>query len=307
MSADTAFGCVVCGAATERFLCGDERIGSGCLGELHRQLGDCAALVDELNLVLARQSKTGGTSVGYVSNGGDEQPIPINLRAMAAGHWLRDRMCSWARVLWEDHAPREADGSIPTIDLQPGIIPVSRWLMRHPTWIALHPAADDLYAEITQDIKAAWRVAHYATPDTVYVGPCDAEMEGEACGDDLYARRDSATVKCSTCGTVHGNVRERQGVLAAAVEHQYVPLGTLVGLVTDRGYKVTTPIVRSLKSRKRVGAFVAIQDGDPGAGVGDRYGFLVRPWTKDDLGLPVLYRVGDVLDAITNRYKHTAA
>lgn len=307
MSAQTVSVCVVCGAQTDRFLCGDDRAGTGCLGELLRQLGNTAALVDELNLVLSRRNKSGGTSVGYISNGGDEQPIPINTKAMEVGLWLRDRLCSWARLLWEDNAPREADGSVPAIDVDLGIVSVSRWLMRHPTWIALCPAADELYAELTEDLRAAWRVAHFATPTTVYVGLCHAVIEGEECVEDLYAREDAWTVSCRTCGTEHDDVQERREGLAYAVEHQYVPVGVLVGLVTDRGLRLTTAMVRNLKARRRIAAYVNIPDGGQGAGVIDRYGFRVRPWTSEDASAERLYNVGAVLDAIATKWARQAA
>lgn len=289
MSAQTVVGCVVCGAATDRFLCGSERSGTGCLGMLLRNLGDCAALVDELNVVLAKRSKTGGASVGYISNGGVEQPIPADLKAIEVGTWLRDRLCSWARLLWEDNAPREADGSVPQIDLTPGIVPVSRWLLRHPTWIALHPAVDELYRELMDDMAAAWRVANYSSSAVRFVGVCYAEFEGVECVERLFAHEDARTVRCKVCGTEHENVGERRVDLVAAAEEQYVPLRDLVGLVTEKGHRLTTSMLRNLRARGRVTAYVAEEDG------------VVRVWESGDEGRERYYRVREVLDAITTK------
>lgn len=289
MSAQTVSVCVVCGAQTDRFLCGSERSGTGCLGELLRQLGDTAALVEELNIVLSRRSKTGGASVGYISNGADEQPIPADLKAVEVGTWLRDRLCSWARLLWEDNAPREADGSVPPIDLTPGIVSVSRWLMRHPTWIALCPAADELYRELTQDMAAAWRVANYSSSAVHFVGVCYAEFEGVECVERLYAHEDAHEVVCKVCGTEHDNVAARRAQLVIAAEDQFIPLGDLVGLVTEKGYRLTTSMLRNLRARGRVTAYVAIEDG------------RVREWEKGDERLERYYRVREVLDAITTK------
>jgi hypothetical protein len=289
MSAQTVVGCVVCGAATDRFLCGSERSGTGCLGNLLRQLGDCAALVEELNVVLAKRSKTGPASVGYISNGGDEQPIPADLKAIEVGTWLRDRLCSWARMLWEDNAPHEVDGSVPQIDLKPGIVSVSRWLMRHPTWIALHPAVDELYRELTEDMAAAWRVANYSSSSVRFVGVCYAEFEGVECVERLFAHEDAPTVRCKVCGTEHENVTARRAQLVAAAEEEYVPLGDLVGLVTEKGHRLTTSMLRNLRARGRVTAYVATEDR------------RVREWKKGDEGLERYYRVREVLDAITTK------
>jgi hypothetical protein len=295
VTAQTVSTCVVCGATTDRFLCGDERSGSGCLGKLLRSLGDCAALVDELNTVLAKRGKTGGASVGYISNGGDEQPIPADLKAIEVGTWLRDRLCSWARLLWEDNAPREADGSVPRIDLEPGIVSVSRWLLRHPSWIALHPAVDELYGELMGDMAAAWRVANYSSSAVRFVGVCYAEFEGVECVERLFAHEDAETVRCKVCGTEHGDVVSRRAQLVAAAEEEYVPLGDLVGLVTEKGHRLTTSMLRNLRARGRVTAYVAEEDG------------RVRVWAAGDEGRERFYQVREVLDAITvKRYVRAA-
>jgi hypothetical protein len=99
MSAQTVSTCVVCGAQTDAFLCGDSRQLTGCLGRLLRALGDCAALVDELNTTISRQDKLGSASVGFISSGGGERPLPMNTGAMDSGLLLRDRLSSWARML----------------------------------------------------------------------------------------------------------------------------------------------------------------------------------------------------------------
>src|SRR5687768_15795718 len=105
MNAQTVSTCVVCGAQTDAFLCGDARRETGCLGRLMRSLGDCSALVEELNTTISRQDKLGSASVGFISTGGGERPSPANIGAMDSGLLLRDRLSSWARMLWEDNAP----------------------------------------------------------------------------------------------------------------------------------------------------------------------------------------------------------
>lgn len=313
MTAQTVVGCVVCGAATDRFLCGDERAVSGCLGKLLQDLGNCAALAEELDTTISRCDKVGGGSIGFVSNGGDEQPLPINLAATESKLLLRDRLVSWCRDLWESNAAREEDGAIPPLDLRPGVLAASRWLMRHPSWIALHPAVDELYDEIRETIRLAWRAVDSA-PDKVYIGTCSTPLEGEhdddqdqpsACDEELYAREGDWEKRCQACGTIH-DVRQRQWVLSTAVEHQYVPQGELIGLVTGRGARLTGSMFRNLRARKRVVAFVRVLDGSAGASVTDAYGWRVRVWTSADVGLEPLYHVGRVLDVLTTgKYART--
>jgi hypothetical protein len=309
----TVTTCVVCGAQTEAFLCGSERSGSGCLGKLLRSLGDCSCLVEELDTTIARCDKLGTASVGFVTNGGDEIPLPINMNASDSKTLLRDRLVSWCRDLWESNAAREEGGAVPPLDLRPGVLAASRWLMRHPTWIALHPAVDELYDEIRETIRLAWRAVDTA-PDKVYIGTCSAPLEGDPddeqdepseCTEELYAREGDWEKRCPVCMTIH-DVRERQGVLSTAVEHQYVPQHDLIGLVTGRGARLTTSMFRNLRARRRIASFVRVLDGDPGASVTDAYGWRVRLWTSDDVGLEPLYHVGRVLDVLTTgKYART--
>lgn len=300
--------CVVCGATTDAFLCGDSRTGAGCLGKLIRKLGDVVALQSELDTVLARQNKTGGQGIGYVSNGGDEIPLPLNLKSTEATVLLRDTLCSWIRDLHETHAPRREDGSIPPVEVELRIVPLSRWLMRHPTWIALHPAVDELYDEVTHALSHAWHAANFMAPDTVFYGACYSVGEdGVECLERLYARSDAWFARCKTCGTEHSDLEDRLEQLGWAMEDQYAPMGDLVGLLTSKGKRVTSSMVRGLVKRGKLTSWVAIPDGGVGAGVENQYGVKVRQRTVDDRDLQALYLVSEVLDIITEREATQAA
>lgn len=318
MSAQTVSTCVVCGSETETFLCGSERTLAGCLGKLMRKLGDCAALSEELDTTLSRQDKCGGAAVGYVSNGGDERPIPVNLGAMDASHMLRDRLGLWARDLWESYGIPDEDGSLPPINVGNDIVSISRWLMRHPLWIRLHPAVDDLFDEVSETIRQAWRSVDTA-PGKVYIGACTTVMErwwGEdeerpegpapMCLEELYAREGDWEKRCPVCLFIH-DVEKRRETLSDARDEQYVPEEILLSVANKDGENLTRPMLRSLRRRNRVGCFVRIHDGGEGAGVLDWYGVRTRTWTKDDPVSDRLYRVGDVLDVMTNKWARQPA
>lgn len=300
--------CVVCGATTDAFLCGDARTGAGCLGKLMRSLGDVAALRHELDTVLSKQNKTGGQSIGYVTSGGEAGPLPLNLKSTEVETKLRDLMCLWVRDLHETHSPRDLDGSIPPVDVEPSIVPLSRWLMRHPTWIAIHPAADELYEELMGAMGSAWHTANFSAPDTAFYGICYHVGENDVeCTAHLYGRADAWSVACRVCGHEHMDLDARKEQLAWAVEDQYVPMGDLVGLMTERGKRVTSSMIRGLVKRKRVTAWVAIPDGGVGYGVENQYGVRVRVRTAKDADLRALYLVSDVLNVITERSAQVAA
>lgn len=308
MSAQLVSVCVVCGSVTDAFLCGDSRKRTGCLGELFRELNRVGALVAQLSIVRSGRAKTSGPSVGFISSGGGAQPLPLNEDAANAMYWLRDRFCSWARMLWEDNAPRQADGSVPPIDLAPDLIQVSLWLLRHPSWIALSLAADDIYREILDDLREAWAIANRSSSRRFFVGRCRAVLNDVECLESLFVRDGAFTAVCPVCGTEHADLQERWEEMAGCAEDQYVPIADLVGLVDERGARVSKSMIRNLYARGRFTAWVAIPDGGEGYGVEDHYGNRVRVRVlPEDEKLPTLYRLGDVLDAITNRYKRIAA
>jgi hypothetical protein len=191
--------------------------------------------------------------------------------------------------------------------------------MRHPTWIALCPAVDELYDEVMETIRLAWRSVDTA-PGKVYVGQCstiqedwwmgehEERPEGPApmCMEELYALEGDWEKRCPVCSKIH-DVTDRKVVLNGAVEHQYVPEEILLSIANGRGENVTRAMLRSLRRRERVGAFVNVQDGDIGAGVEDEYGFRVRLWTEKDHPALRLYRVGQVLEVVTSKWARQAA
>lgn len=308
MSAQTVSTCVVCGSETDAFLCGNARKRTGCLGELFRELNRVGALMAQLSIVRSGRAKTAGPSVGFISSGGGAQPLPVNEDAANAAFWLRDRLCSWARMLWEDNAPRQPDGSVPPIDLTPDVVQVSLWLLRHPSWIALSLAADEIYREILDDLKAAWSIANRCSPKRHFVGRCRAVFNDVECLESLFVHEGAYSAVCPVCGAEHHDLQDRWEEMASCAEDQYVPIADLVGLVDERGARVSKSTIRNLYARGRFTAWVDIPDGGAGYGVEDVYGNRVRARIlPEDEKLTTLYRLGDVLDAITNRYKRLNA
>jgi hypothetical protein len=103
------------------------------------------------------------------------------------------------------------------------------------------------------------------------------------------------------------DVAERRKVMNEARDEQYVPEDTLLSVVNGNGESLTRPMLRSLRRRKRVGCFVKLHPGMEGAGVVDHCGSLTRAWTKDDPVSARVYRVGDVLDVVTNKWARQPA
>lgn len=322
MTTQSSSRCVVCSAPSDTFLCGDERSETGCLGDLLQRLGDCAALAEELDVTLSRQDKVGKASVGFVSNGGDEQPIPVHLGALDASESLRALLESWSRYLWESNrrpvlhcsacgveqqfhpegpilaVQRLWYATLPELRVDDSVVGWSRWLMRHAGWIRVHTGAECIYNEIAAEIHAAWRAVDSAA-GRVYLGTCYAQLDGEECYEILRGFEDRDTVTCKACGTEHDQAARRAFLLGAA-EGEVVSIGTLVGLVTGLGTRLTSSMVRNLKARKRIEPKVPVLDAE-----GERVAVRLR--NEDDEG-PDRFLVADVLAAITSdRYQRKTA
>ncbi len=322
MTTQSGSRCVVCSADSDTFLCGDERSETGCLGDLLQRLGDCAALSEELDVTLSRQDKMGSASVGFVSNGGDEQPIPLHLGALEAAESLRALLESWSRYLWESNrrpalhcsacgveqqfhpegpilaVQRIWYAALPELKVDDSVVGWSRWLMRHAGWIRVHSGVECLYREIVAEIQAAWRAVDSAA-GRVYLGTCYSQIEGEECYETLRGFEDRDTVRCKACGTEHDQAARRAFLLGVA-EGELVTIGTVVGLVTGLGTRLTSSMVRNLKARKRIFPKVAVSDG-----FGNRVAVRLR--SDEDEG-PDQFLVADVLAAITtDRYQRKTA
>lgn len=322
MTTQSASRCVVCSAPSDTFLCGDERSETGCLGDLLRRLGDCAALSEELDVTLSRQDKMGKASVGFVSNGGDEQPLPVNLGALEAAESLRALLESWSRYLWEANrrpvlhcsacgveqqfhpegpilaVQRIWYAALPELKVHDSIVGWSRWLMRHAGWIRTHSGVECLYREIADEIRTAWRAVDSAA-GRVYLGTCYSQIDGVECYEILRGYEGADMVVCGACGTEHDQYTRRAFLLGAA-EGEVVSVGTVVGLVTHAGTRLTSSMVRNLKARKRIVPKVAVLDAE-----GNRV--AVRERNENDEG-PDRFLVADVLAAITtDRYQRQTA
>lgn len=275
MSAQLVSVCVVCGSVTDAFLCGDARRETGCLGQLIQRLGDCAWLAEQINTTLSRQDRVAAGSVGFVT-GTAEKPLPLSLGASDAGMNLRDKLCSWVRDLWEtntaitphcslchvqqrlhaegpEQVERDWYDALPAVEVSIDITSTSRWLMRHPSWIALHPAADELYYELADAIGQAWRSIDIPKDTRIFLGKCGFQMEGAKCGEELFSRPGDDEVTCSVCGT-WWIVEERQNWLLATADDEVASAPVLSVLLSKLGVPVGETDIRNMAKRGEIAA-----------------------------------------------------
>lgn len=285
--------CSVCSAPTDVYLC------ALCLSKLEHDLGDIAWLAEELDTTIARLDKQGKATVGFVRSGGDEQPLPLNLGAVEAKHKLRDFLWSWTACLWEAFGVRDTNGQLPKLALRIDLVDLSRWLLRHPTWIADHEAAEYLYKEIRGAVSKAFRAVD-AAPDKVFIGPCSTEQDGFTCEQDVYAVRGRDNARCRTCGAEHV-VSERRKVMAGAVAHQELTAEELSRALPEwLGVPVTSSQIRQWAFRK-----VPIEGTDKKRPMLPKAG--MRKLSEGGVREVPTYRVGDVLDILMPKDEEQAA
>lgn len=293
---------------------------SHCWATLSGALGAVEWLAMELDTVLSRQAKIGGASVGVVVRMA-EQPLPIHLGASDRAHQLRSALSTWVRDLHDLHAVRwqqcDTCGATWTSGDQrhdaescPGpwreqvdplacgdtLSAMAAWILRHPTWVRSHLAAEQLHHDLTRAIDASWRVVD-RPPDSVYLGICSADIQVEdgmeQCQVDLYAVEGQDVVRCWSCRTDHVTA-DRRRALATAVEDQVVETRVLVGLVGALGQPLTSAAIRNLRARGRIQPKVRGEDG------------YIRLKQPEDTG-PDRFRVGDVLDRLAENPRRREA
>lgn len=313
--------CVIpgCDRPSETHMC------AGCWGALRVRLNESRWLTAELDLTTTRGDKPGSASIGFVTRS-PQSAMVFREHASEVANRLRDVMASWVKDLWETHAIRweECNGcggqwfggkkthttedclgswveTMDVVDVKVTIPDLALWMLRHQTWIQTHPAAEELHGELLDAYADGWHAID-RHPGRMYVGICSAttEEDGE-CDADLFTTDLSHIVICPECRTSH-LPEARRAALTAALQHQYVQSGVLVGVVDRLGRELNGAMIRGYRRRKQLTGYVFDEDAEI-----DPYGFRVRPHDPNtDEGLTLLYRVGDVLDAMDRRYQRQA-
>jgi hypothetical protein len=254
---------------------GDFMLCSGCWGEVEQSLKSVQWLADELQVTITKQAKT-GRGIGVVARA-SETPIPFSVEAGERQDELRTVLVGWVRVLWEHYGA----GRFDTEDTLEGM---ASWLLRHPSWCRMHPAADELWDEIRDSVRRAGQIIDLA-PGRIYLAPCGQDLEdGSECREELYGRENRAIARCRSCGT-EWDVNARRQWMLARVHHEEANSVRLSTLLASLGVEVASSTIRTYVQQGRL---------------------VVRSRDKRDRPQ---YRVGDLLRILfpTDRGMKTAA
>jgi hypothetical protein len=143
-----------------------------CAHQLERALGDIPAIIHQLNLTLAKQTRYADRA----ERGGNEQPLPMDPLASAATSDLRHHLCNWVSIVAETRGLPLPAAAIYNPQAEPGMDILARWMLNHVEWLRHHEHGHIAVEELTGDMRTARRVIDVPANRTTFpVGPCPEE------------------------------------------------------------------------------------------------------------------------------------
>jgi hypothetical protein len=155
-----------------------------CLDALTDRLGALPALYRSCGSALEGEA----TGLREKTSGGPLPGRALNTAAVEVRAEILTVLASWSGLVVQERRASTPDRDVELL---------AGFLLTHTEWLAVHPAADELTAEIARVERAARRVAHGERVRSMAVGPCVVP----ACGGELTAavRPDHGTrVQCGT-------------------------------------------------------------------------------------------------------------
>jgi hypothetical protein len=199
--------CVQCHAAqptADRLLC------PTCTAHLHTWLVELAGhAVDLEEVVLGSLTSRRGERVQVTGSNG-EAPQQWNEDASTALDDLRVDLVAIVRDLIEEGT------TYPGVDRCSAM---AWWLTKKVEKIAVHPAALENFDIIRHRHQQTVRVVDIP-PNRVWLGRCDAVVDGAVCGQDVRAETGQRHVRCPGCMTVLNVAEFRVRVLEVAADEQ---------------------------------------------------------------------------------------
>jgi hypothetical protein len=140
-----------------------------CAHDLERALGDIPAVVHQLNLTLAKQTRYADRN----ERGGTDTPLPMDPLASAASSELRHHLCNWVTIVAETRGLPLPAAAVYHPGGEPGMDTLARWMLAHVEWLRHHEHGHVAVEELTGDMRQARRVIDVPANRTTFpVGPC---------------------------------------------------------------------------------------------------------------------------------------
>jgi hypothetical protein len=198
--------CVQCHAAqptADRLLC------TACTAHLHTWLVELAGHASDLETVVVA-SLTSRRGERVMVRGSSEAPQQWNENASTALEELRLDLWALVRELVDEGAIYNGVEKCSAM---------AAWLAKRAERIALGPAALENY-DIVHHRHGETVRAVDIPPNRVWLGRCDAVVDGAVCGQDVRAETGQRHVRCPGCMTVLNVAEFRVRVLDVAADEQ---------------------------------------------------------------------------------------
>lgn len=166
----------------------------------------------------------------------------------------------------------------------PATTPIPRLaevLLDHLDDIATRGDAGILARQVTDVIHRARKAIDRPLDQRIYLGPCGARTMTGQCAQELYGVPWRDTARCG-CGAEHP-ITARHEMLRQEAQAYLATAATISRFLRSTGMDVTAARIRGLAARGRLVSRGPDKDGHP------------------------TYQIGDVLIALSSRYKRTAA
>ena len=181
--------------------------------------------------------------------GSSETPLIVDLDAAEVAWVLHDTLAATVKSLCEDRGIVYGG-----VDTSPAL---AAWLARSVMSIVLSPDALETWGMVADVHGLVVRTVDIALP-RVWLGRCDAVVDGAVCGQDVRATEDETAVRCSGCMTVH-NVAEFKVRVLATAGGELATGPVLLGLI---GGALKAGTLRQWKARGKVTPVTSIDGVD---------------------------------------------
>lgn len=223
-----------CTRPTQGWLC------TTCLKEFRTTLAKIPDLLTDLEVTVAKQSKTGG---GQMGSGPTGSAPPVNLSALCATLDLDNML----RAMWAHtgHSVWVPDTAV-----------VVQGILDHLPRLAAKECVISYRNQLAQTITDGERLVDVPA-HTIILGPCQTT----GCGQPLTADEGDTETRCPTCGNTMSIRAYRIGRVLEAIGDNYEPVraSEAVRRLRDGGLPLTTMDVKNWVSRGKLHA-VAVDE-----------------------------------------------
>lgn len=210
-----------------------------CIATLRQTLAETPWLLDELNLVISRQTQYANPYQPRAASA--EQPLPINLKSSDVLLDLAGKLATWVKLFLEENPGWRAPRGSAEMPAPPHAL--AQWLQNRLEAIRMHAAGGDLVEEISACTAAA-RYVIDRPASRQFLGLCAEQNGGEDdCTGSVYGKAGRPMARCDGCGA-EWVAEDLRAYLLDSLEDRICTAGEIAELSTYLGLDIGREQVR---------------------------------------------------------------